>query len=182
MKRLRTPVLFASLLVAQGAVAATNLQSLNEFTPKILPVLVQVDSRGKVVEASPSIELAPRFDRLLRQNLDEMITKPAYDHGRAVSSQFVMNVGLRTTPRADGKYDARFVYLSTSPVPAGSWYWVHEDGHRLALRSRDDFPRHRLFERPREPYWVPPYPVLPQSPMQGAAASAAPVQARPGRH
>ncbi|MEP6898819.1 MAG: hypothetical protein ABI870_09835 [Rhodanobacter sp.] len=110
--------------------------SLNEFTPKVMPVLVHVDARGNVTDVSSSTELSPRFDRLLRQNLDEMIDRPAIEHGHPVSSQFVINLALNVTPRKEGDYFANFRYVSASPVPNGSWYWVKIDGHRLALANR----------------------------------------------
>jgi hypothetical protein len=148
-------LLLGTLAAGQGALATS--MSINQFTPKVLPVLVQVDSHGKVTQVSSTVELAPRYDRLLRQTLDEMITKPANDHGRPVASQFVINLGLQTMARPDGNFDAKFVYVSTSPVPPGSWYWVHVDGHRLALRSRSaDSSRQRFFRRPPSYYWPTP--------------------------
>lgn len=133
MKLARLSAIFGILALCTGA-AAAEPASLNQFRPKIMPVLVQVNSHGKVTEASPSIELSPRLTRLLRENLDEMIGGPATDkHGRPMSSQFVINLALQATPHSKDKYDVRFAYVSTSPVPAGSWYWVHIDGHRLAL-------------------------------------------------
>jgi hypothetical protein len=127
-------------------------QSLNEFRPGVMPVLVHVDARGKVTDVSPSVELSPKVNRLLRQNLDELITKPATDHGRPVSSQFVINLAMQASPRADGDYLARFVYVSSSPVPSGQWYWVHIDGHRLALANRSDFGRQQRFHVDRRDY------------------------------
>jgi len=175
MKRLCAFVVLGTLAAGQGA-AATSM-SINQFTPRILPVLVQVNSHGKVTDVSPAVQLTPRYERLLRQTLDEMITKPANDHGRAVSSQFVMNLGLETSSRPDGNYDARFVYVSTSPVPPGSWYWVHIDGHRLALRSRTDMsPRQRFYQRPPGYYW-PSQPRIFNPPAQNASHGAAPAPA-----
>lgn len=157
MKRFCIFLLLVTLAAGESALATSSM-SLNQFTPKVLPVLVQVDSQGKVTDVSPAVPLAPRYDRLLRQTLDQMITRPANDHGRAVASQFVMNLGVQASPRSDGNYDARFVYVSTSPVPPGSWYWVHTDGHRLALRSRSDYaPRHIFHERRPDIYrYTPP--------------------------
>jgi len=159
-------------LSAAGTGAATAAsQSLNEFTPRVLPVLVQVDSHGKVTEVSSSIALAPRFDRLLRQTVDELITRPASAHGRPVASQFVMNLALRTTPRPDGAFDARFAYVSTSPVPPGSWYWVHEDGHRLALMRQDAARPGRVFRGGPgwDRQWMPPASRGMNPPAQGAS-------------
>lgn len=170
MKRYGTLLLLGTLCAGQAAMATQ--MSINQFTPRVMPVLVQVDRHGKVTDVSPSVELAPRYDRLLRTTLDQMITRPANDHGRAVASQFVINLGLQTSPRPDGNYDARFVYVSTSPVPPGSWYWVHIDGHRLALRNRNEFtPRQRYFERRTDPSWFE-RPVRVDPPIQNASRSA----------
>jgi len=182
MKRFCAVLLLGTLVAGQGALATS--MSLNQFRSKVLPVLVQVDSHGKVTQVSPAVELAPRYDRLLRQTLDQMITQPASEHGHPVSSQFVMNLGLQTSPRPDGNYDAHFVYVSTSPVPPGSWYWVHIDGHRLALKSRNDYtPRERFYRRQPSYYW-PRTPARFDPPVQNASRSAAPVRmpARPPGH
>jgi hypothetical protein len=145
MKRFSALLALGTLAAGTSALATPSL-SLNPFAPKVLPVLVQVNHLGKVTSVSSAVDLAPRYDRMLRQTLDQLITGPAHDHGRAVASQFVINLDLQASPRPDGKYDARFVYVSTSPVPAGSWYWTHIDGHRLALQSQSSpAPRyHRL--------------------------------------
>ena len=172
MKRFCAFLVLGTLAAGQGAMATS--MSINQFTPRVLPVLVQVDSHGKVTDVSPSVELAPRYDRMLRQTLEKMITKPASHHGRAVASQFIINLGLETASRPDGNYDARFVYVSTAPVPPGSWYWVHIDGHQLALRSRNHVPpRQRFYERPAY-YW--PNQRTYNLPAQNTSRSVAPVQ------
>ncbi len=136
MKRFQVLMLSGILSAATGGAMADS-GSLNEFRPRVLPVLVQVNAQGKVTDVSPAMELSPRLNRLLRRNLDELISKPATEHGRPVASQFIANLALRVTPRQEGNYDAQFAYVSSSPVPSGSWYWVHIDGHRLALASRN---------------------------------------------
>jgi hypothetical protein len=140
---MRTQLLSAvvvTLLVSTGA-SANDSMSLNQFPHRVEPVLMQVDAHGKVTEASPAYELPPKMTRLLNANLGEMIRAPATDkHGKPIPSQFVMNVALQTDPNGAGDYDAHFTYVSTKPVPPGSWYWVHLDGDRLALASRDFFP------------------------------------------
>lgn len=148
MKTFRRSLVLGALFIFFGmTVAATG--SASESRPKVLPVLVQVDSHGKVTGASPATKLPPRLYRLLRANLDEMISSPAIDKkGRPRSSQFVMNLALHTSPRPDGDFDVQFAYVSTAPVPAGSWYWVHTDGRELALANqnsrirRDYIPNH----------------------------------------
>ena len=178
MKRFQTTLLFGMLSLAASAALASS-GSLNEFRPKVMPVLVQVNAHGKVTDASPAIELSPRLRRLLLQNLNEMIVKPATDHGRPVSSQFVANLALRTTPRTEGDYDAQFVFVSSSPVPSGSWYWVHIDGHRLALASRNSINRgarirfndDRRMDRSWAPtnYWSAPTPLIQNAPSPAPA-------------
>jgi hypothetical protein len=144
MKRFSLLALVGGLVFSSSAAMASS-GSLNEFRPGVMPVLVHVDSRGQVTDVSPSAELSPKVSRLLRQSLDEMISKPATRHGRPISSQFVINLAVQASPRAEGDYLARFVYVSSSPVPSGSWYWVHIDGHRLALANRNDFNRQPRF-------------------------------------
>jgi hypothetical protein len=179
MKALPTALLLGAL--AAAPVAYADSMSVNQFTPKVLPVLVQVDSQGQVRQVSPSVELSPQYDRLLRQNLDQMINQPAKDHGRPVASQFVINLGLQTTARPDGKYDAHFVYVSASPVPAGSWYWVHIDGHRLALANRNEIPMRPHYYRMPDNHW---WPEPLRSPAVQNAQQATPARppVRPPRH
>lgn len=149
MKLVQLSSLALGALTVFSGVATAASGSLSEFTPKVLPVLVQVDAHGKVTGASPATVLTPKLDRLLRANLDEMINTPVIDKaGRPKSSQFIINLALQTSPRANGDYDMHFAYVSTSPVPSGSWYWVHIDGRRLALANRDSRDR----SEPRIPY------------------------------
>lgn len=169
-------MVFAGVMTVGAGAAMASSGSLNEFRPGFMPVLVHVDARGKVTDVSPSTELSPRVNRLLRQNLDEMISKPATEHGRPISSQFVINLSMQASPRPEGDYLARFVYVSSSPVPDGSWYWVHIDGHRLALANRNDFNRHqRLYFDNRRGYPMrnfPNYSHMPTPPIQNTVRSA----------
>jgi len=151
MKRFHMHTCIAlGMLVASATAAASDSMSLNRFKSHVLPVLVQVDSRGQITDVSSSTQLSPSFDRLLRSSLDQMINAPAMDHGRPVASQFVINLALDVKPQSDGKYEAKFAYVSASPVPLGSWYWSHEDGHRLALVNRNGFQnwRPRTYQAP----------------------------------
>lgn len=180
MKALSTALLLCAF--AAAPVAFADSMSVNQFTPRVLPVLVQVDSHGQVRQVSPSVELSPQYDRLLRQTLDQMINQPAKDHGRPVASQFVINLGLQATARPDGKYEAHFVYVSASPVPAGSWYWVHIDGHRLALANRNEGPiRRPHYDRVPDSRW---WPEPPSSPPLQNAQQATPARppVHPARH
>lgn len=137
---------FAGMLAVGGGAAMAASWSLNDFTPRIMPVLVQVNANGRVTDASPAVELTPSIKRLMLQNLDELITKPAITHGKAVSSQLVINLALKVEPSENGDYLTRFAYVSSAPVPSGSWYWVKVDGHRLALASRSGVNRRDHFQ------------------------------------
>ncbi|MEO8999510.1 MAG: hypothetical protein ABI227_09380 [Rhodanobacter sp.] len=176
MKRFHLMALAGVLVIGANVAIAGGPSSLTEFRPSVMPVLVHVDASGKVTEVSPSTELSPKINRLLRQSLDEMISKPATEHGRPVSSQFVINLAVQASPREDGDYLARFVYVSSSPVPNGSWYWVHIDGHRLALANRNGLDRRRRsrFDSQREypSRNIPDYLRIPSPPVQNTAHSA----------
>lgn len=167
------PIL-CGLALASAASASDMLSaSLNRFPSKVLPVLVRVDAHGTVTDISPAAQLSPAMDRMLRESVVHMIARPAHYKGRPISSQCVLNLALEARPRGDGRYDARFVYRSVVPVPSGSWYWVHVDGRRLALASRDrvmpwpePYRRHHRMPRP----FVPPAArQLPRTPPQPAA-------------
>ncbi|GEM_PF-2631487 len=127
----------AWMLLAAAPALASDSMSLNGFHDHALPVLVRVNAAGKVTSVLPAVQLAPRTDRLLRSNLEQMITRPAVEKGKPVSSQFVIQLALITERKGDGIYKAHFQYVSAMPVPAGSWYWVHINGHRLALAASD---------------------------------------------
>ncbi|KRE92473.1 hypothetical protein ASG87_00720 [Frateuria sp. Soil773] len=184
MKRLHAMAFFGLLCATGGSAWATS-GALSPFRPRLLPVLVNVNSHGKITDISPAIELSPPMRRLLEKNLGEMITKPAFNHGKPVSSQFVVNLALKATPRAEGDYDAQFSYVSTSPVPFGNWHWVNIEGRRFALAG----PNMRLPERVRfhdgRAGFAPPmrnsYPrSMPSPPVQNAtqhAPSPAPASA-----
>ncbi len=182
MKSMITIVVAGTLALAAGTAGAESM-SLTHFRDRVLPVLVKVDTHGKVTRLSSAIELTPRFDRLLRQTVDQWITGPAMDHGKPVASQFVMKLGMQATARPDGEYDTRFVYLSSSPVPSGEWIWQNEDGHRLALVRADGLNyrglryRHHDFPTGRDP-WIGDRPMRQAPPP--APAQAAP-NSRPGR-
>jgi hypothetical protein len=157
------PVVFATLfllITLAGAAHAGDGMSLQGFRNHALPVLVHVDASGKVTQVQPSMQLSPRTDRLLRANLEEMIDKPATQKGKAVSSIFIIQLALDAEKRPDGTYLARFQYVSSMPVPAGSWYWIHINGHRLALAEDNGHGRHRYLGADRS--WPRDFDTLPQ--------------------
>ncbi len=147
MKAFSMPVLFG-LLCAAGSVASAA-DSPSPFPPKIVPVLVQVDSHGKITDASSAVKLSPQLTRLMNQNLDEMIVAPAKIDGKAVSSQFVINLRLVAEPTEQGKYSAQFAYVSVSPVPSGSWFWVNQDDRRLSLARQGSMRFDPVYHQPR---------------------------------
>ena len=137
------------ILACSQACLAQDNGSLNGFRNHALSVLVRVNAQGKVTDVQPSIQLTIRTRRLLRANLDEMIVKPAMVKGHPVSSVFVIQLALHGKKMSDGTYQAHFSYVSSLPVPSGSWYWAHIDGHRLAL-VEDEGGRTRLHRTMRD--------------------------------
>ncbi|OZB58142.1 MAG: hypothetical protein B7X39_18335 [Lysobacterales bacterium 14-68-21] len=170
------PIVLAGCLALGSAAVHADSRSLNSFPDHVLPVLVQVDSHGKVTDVSPAVELSPRYDRLLRETLDRMVTRPASYRGRPVASQFVMKLGMQAKLREDGRYDASFFYVSAQPVPAGRWFWQHEDGHRLTLVNRDEL-RPQAWRRSPDGGWRTPPPMprfMRNSPPPTPAAAGVP--------
>lgn len=156
MKHTLGRILLGCAVAVPGAQAMADTGSLTEFRPHVLPVLVRVDRAGKVTRVSSAWPLSPALDRLLRTDLDRMITRPAQRHGKPVASQFVINLALNAQPRTDGAYDARFTYVSTSPVPSGIWHWAHIDGHRLVLVPDGAFHRTPHYWHSAPPRYAPP--------------------------
>ena len=132
MKRFHR-VLIGAVLLAIGPLATASPGSLTSFPPRVMPVLVHVNSLGKVTEVQPSTQLSPRLRRLLASNLRRWISKPAMVDGHPVDSYSIVNVALHATPRKDGKYDASFAFVSILPAPFASAYWSTKDGTQLAL-------------------------------------------------
>lgn len=137
-----------ALLMGVAPLVSADSMSLNRFNHHVLPVLVTVNSQGKITGMSPAYPLRPHMQKLLKTTLSQMITGPATYHGKAISSQSVIKLALKATPQKDGKYRARFAYVGAVPVPYGAWYWNHIDGHRLALVNENwrnmSRPRHRM--------------------------------------
>lgn len=143
-----------------GTIVMAEPMSLTYFKPKVMPVLVAVNTRGRVTEVLPSTALAPKFQRLLTENLAGWIKGPAKVKGRAVDSQFIVNVAMRTTKLTDGDYAVSFAYVSSLPSPyGGAAHWVWKNGVQLALVSDADSNRWRRISPPRlllpppPPHW-----------------------------
>lgn len=128
------PLLFGAgkVMAADGATTGTHQDT------RVLPVLVQVDSHGNVTRVDPASDLKPTMQKLLKQTLDDMITKPAHDaHGKPISSQFVANMKMQSVKRKDGGYGFKFTYVSAQPVPAGQWVWSHDPAtHKVVLANQ----------------------------------------------
>ncbi|WP_139201700.1 hypothetical protein [Rhodanobacter glycinis] len=149
MKRLCMVLAGVGMALSGGAAVASSM-SLTHFKPKVMPVLVAVNAKGHVTKVLPSTPLSPKLQRLLAENLDEWIAKPAMAKGHAVGSQVIVSVALRAEPRKDGNYDVNFAYVSMLPSPYGSAaHWVWKDGDQLALVSDSDAGLRQRMWRPR---------------------------------
>jgi hypothetical protein len=133
MKRFYRSAVASALVMMAGAVTAGAPESLTAFTPQVIPVLVRVNSHGKVTKIASSSSLSPAYGRLLASNLDAWITGPATSKGKAIEAEMIVNVEIKVSQRADGKYDTYFSYVSSSPSPFPSSHWVTLDGNRLAI-------------------------------------------------
>ena len=125
--------LIGGVLLAMGPLAMASSVSLTSFPPRVMPVLVHVNSLGRVTEVQPSAQLSPRLQRLLASSLRQWISKPAMVDGHPVDSQSIVSVALHATPRGGGKYDASFAFVSIIPAPFASAYWSTRNGTQLAL-------------------------------------------------
>lgn len=136
MKYVRLPLVLGMLALFSGAAAADSAPA-NQTESRVIPVLLRVDSHGKITRVTPAMRLAPSIERLMRANLDEMINRPATDkNGKPVASQVVINLSLDTSQDANGTYNAKFSYISTTPVAPGSWYWVRTDNMHYGLAQQ----------------------------------------------
>lgn len=134
MKRCAVFALFALACLGAGTASAAS-GAHRKTAVRVIPVLVHVDRSGNVTDFSPAYKMRPSFKRLLGKTLKAMITHPAVHKGHPISSQFVLNLALVAVPGKDGTYAAKFDYVSSKPLPAGSWSWVQMDGGRLALQE-----------------------------------------------
>lgn len=143
-----------ALLMGIAPLASAGSMSLNRFRNHALPVLVTVNSQGKVTRIQPAYETSPAVRRLLKSTLSQMITGPSIENGKGVASQAVIQLAVEAVPQNDGRFKLRFQYVKAMPVPYGSWFWNHINGHRLALQSdsgRMHYYRHRHYV-PRPSY------------------------------
>lgn len=129
--------LIASALATLASTALASSGSLVNFKPRVMPVVVQVDTQGQVTDILPSEQLTPWQRQMLLKQLDAWIVKPAIVKGHPVASRFIIEVAMRAKPRKDGKYDASFVYVRSLPLAyGGALHWnVINGGLELALVS-----------------------------------------------
>ncbi|MFK2876968.1 hypothetical protein [Rhodanobacter hydrolyticus] len=124
-----------ALLSGTSAVAADSTPTPPDV-PRIESVLVQVDAQGKVTETSPAYALSPSLTQLLDANVRQMIRSPGTDkNGKPIPTQFLMNLSLESKPNSAGGYDVHFAYVSSKPLPFGSWYWTRLPDDRVELAN-----------------------------------------------
>lgn len=126
----------AAWMFLAGGFATASAKSTQAAQSRTLPVLVKVDTKGKVTEVSPAYRVRPSFQRLLRNTISKMITKPAMKKGKAVTSQLVITLAVLTSKDANGNAESTLKYLAAKPLPPGAWSWGHDAQGRLALTSQ----------------------------------------------
>lgn len=183
--------LLGCVAAAFAGTAMASSGSLVEFTPRVMPVVVQVNAQGRVTDILPSQQLEPWVRQMLVKQIDAWIAEPAMNRGKPTASRFIMEIAMRVQPRKDGKYDANFVYVKSMPLAyGGALHWnVINGGLELALVSDDTgrradhalrhferFPAHPLYQS-QSPRFAPHASAAPRS----AARAAAPVAAMPVR-
>lgn len=124
------------LMCLAGGLATASEPNAPAGQSHVLPILVKVNTTGKVTDISPAYKLRPSFQRLLRNTIDKMITKPAMKKGKAVNSQLVITLAVLTNKAVNGKEDTTLKYLAARPLPPGSWHWIRNAENRLALSSQ----------------------------------------------
>ena len=136
MKPLRTSLIACAIAAVAGTALASS-GSLVEFKPRIMPVVVQVNADGRVTDILPSEQLTPSWQRMLIEQLNAWIVKPATVKDRPVASRFIVEIAMQAKPRKDGKYDANFVYVKSLPLAfGGALHWeVVNGGMEFALVS-----------------------------------------------
>lgn len=129
-------LMMACLLVLASVWAQAVQADTNPMRTHTLPVLVKVDATGKVTGISPAYNLRPSFQRLLRDTINKMVTKPAMKNGKAVNSQLVITLSVLTGKAVNGRAETTLRYLSVKPLPPGTWHWSRNEENRLALSTQ----------------------------------------------
>lgn len=137
MRKLLRALGFVSLagLIAIPAMAGDGPidTSINPFLNRALPVLVKVNTHGKVVHVQPAVELSPKMQQLLVKDLNKMVISPATENGRPISMQFIVQMRIKAKPISSGMYQVHFEYVKAMQAPQGKWHWAHMNGDQLAL-------------------------------------------------
>ncbi|TAA25965.1 energy transducer TonB [Pseudoxanthomonas winnipegensis] len=175
MERCLAGLCVGALALASFGCTATEL-TVARYEQGIVPVLVSVNSQGKVTHVQVSQALKPSLSKLLRKNLDEAIVAPALRDDKPVNAQIVMRMKLDLTPTEDGRYAARFLPVESKQVPYGAWFWLL-DGDRYALVDdvrgppvlrQAPLPEPRRQARPPVPAPQPPAPAQPPTSSSGS--------------
>lgn len=159
-------ILLALAGAAGPVLAAPPPAETAEGQQRVVAVLVRLDRQGAISDLHPSHPLPPALLRQLRGDLAPLIAAGHPERGSR-ARQFVANLALDAVPLGDGRQAARFSVLSTTPVPAGAWYWSVTDNRQLRLVNRDGMPDIRPVPGLRDPLQGPVRPVPPPPPPPG---------------
>lgn len=115
----------------------------------VMPVLVAVNVKGKVIGITPAYRLRTDMQRLISDTVNRMVNGPAYERGKPMASQIVVKLVLVARPLDAGKYSLRIDYAGAESLPYGTWRWVTDGQNRLRLVNglnsvADDPLQHRL--------------------------------------
>lgn len=128
--------LFIAPALSLGATPSSDKTPSDKASKRVIPVLVTINTHGKVTEVDPAFRLSPKYKDLLSKTLSAMIKTPAREHGKPVTSQLLMSMQLKAEANPDGNYAVHFAYVNSKQMPTGSWYWVHTSQHQLRLANR----------------------------------------------
>jgi len=78
-------------------------------------VALDVDTQGRVVQATPPDDLMPALRGPLQQAVSHWRFKPMMKNGSAVTARTYGRVNLQVIEESPGKYGMRTVYLSNGP-------------------------------------------------------------------
>lgn len=115
----------------------------------VMPVLVAVNAKGKVIGITPAYQLRTDMRRLVSDAVNRMVSGPAYERGQPMASQIVLKLVLVAKPVDAGRYSLRIDYAGVETLPYGTWRWVTDSRNRLRLvdglaSPRDDPLQRRL--------------------------------------
>lgn len=99
----------------------------------VMPVLVTVNAEGKVIGMAPAYPLRADMRRLVGDAVNSMVSGPAYERGKPMSSQIVLKLVLVAQPLDSGNYSLRIEYAGSESLPYGTWRWATDSQNRLKL-------------------------------------------------